>query len=188
MLDLITMLATKSPTFDGVPGGGIPKLTPGMVAGALAGLPRPAYLFIRFAFLADTGCYPELVQWVSRHYGVPDAVGRIALIESSRLGICPYCNGSGINTKRRTECKQCDNGEYQWPAKRVAPLAKMDTGEFRRKYWRKYREVVADLDEFVDDSAEHIHRKLMRWNYHQEGEAVLLNQLHREIKQKILEC
>ena len=183
MLELLTMLAAKSPTLNDSPGGGIPKLTPCMVAGSLAGLPRSAYIFIRFAFLGDVEFYPELVKWLNRDYALPEYIARVALVEAVSMGVCPYCNGSAINVKRKTPCKKCTDGKYQWPSDRVAQCLKkdMEAGEFRRKYWLRYREAVADLGGFIADSEEHIYLKLMRMSYQPVHQSALIKQMHREI-------
>lgn len=150
------------------------KLSPMMVAAALAGIERPAYLLLRYIWCQDETVYPELLSEVEHMvkglalieewHGFAaeekiQALSTLALRYFNHHPLCKTCNGTGI--VKITSCLQCfGSGKQRLTHSVLANAVGVHRSNWLRSWDSKFNLVLAVLGEWEDSACGHIQKRL----------------------------
>lgn len=148
------------------------KLSPMMVAAALAGLERPAYLLLRYVWCQDESVYPELLLEVQRAVrglaleegwkgfeGKVEALSVLVLRYFQQRPLCKTCNGTGI--VKITSCPQCfGSGKQRLTHSVLANAVGIHRSNWLRSWNDKFNLALAVLSEWEEEACGHIRAQL----------------------------
>ena len=178
----LTMLAAKIPSMnDG--GGGIPNITPEMVAGALAygRLRRESYIVGRIKYLAEDEYRKELYDimekkvlswsanqgWLKNQKHKPGLYTRmieLAIGEVVTPMPCLGCGGSGYRRVNDAlhECKKClGSGAGNFSHALIARALQLDRSKEYYKVWRPhYEEIRSHIQVYDGELLAHLKKQL----------------------------
>jgi hypothetical protein len=150
------------------------KLSPMMVAATLAGLPKPAYLLLRYIWCQDETVYPDLfleVEQMARGLALSEgwhgfaaeekirALSTLALHYFNHRPLCKTCNGTGI--VKIAGCPVCfGSGKQRLTHSVLANAVGIHRSNWLRSWDNKFNLVLAVLSEWEERGSEHISRRL----------------------------
>ena len=173
MSELFSMLTEKSPDLKAV-GGGIPTLTPEMVAAACVGLNRQIYLFGLARFAGQESVVDELL-WLNRRsvicraeaekWNRRKADDKLEEVRYSALAdevleyvlddhLCAYCGGSGLqhNQKNCRVCHGSGKSERKKPGeRRMARALNVSRHEWRSVWSHRFAKIATQYSVWADD-------------------------------------
>jgi len=151
MSKILTMLNAKSVTLDGMPPGGIPRITPDMVAAALVNL-KPIvreYGLVKYAGHEDydlkrlhlilTAQTAIDEKWIKKATGwrVVFKFADMALSEALDNNLCRRCKGAGAHNNGQT-CAACKGGQHAKPLSMNDRAEMIGVTEYKWKtYWQE---------------------------------------------------
>ena len=167
MSELLTMLNPKPADWSGMPAGGIPNITPEMVAAACRMLTRHVYLYALYKFAGQGEVVPELgyqnriavrhraamERWQvqPQHDHQVDAFADAVLFEALTPNLCMACKGAKVNQKREKclTCKGSGAGE-PWSGRERAKLMGITHTAFGKTWGERYSDMFHEFGYFDD--------------------------------------
>ncbi len=150
------------------------KLTPMMVAAALSGLEKSAYLLARYVWCQDETVYSELLSEVEQMVqGLAlseewcgfaaeekiQALSALALRYFQHRSLCKACSGTGI--VKITSCPQCfGSGKQRLTHSVLANAVGVHRSNWLRSWNEKFNLVLAVLSEWEEEACGHIQKQL----------------------------
>jgi len=156
--EIMTRLNVKNVRFD-VGSGGIPVITPELVAGACAYMSRGAYTLARAIHCGEASDGIALLKEAEKlSYGLArdngwnyneKAIKGIAVIACFLImnpGRCKWCKGTKFNTHAK-QCQACNGtGQAKDPSlRKLAEIADMDNENYRKRWHPRAMRLLAEL-------------------------------------------
>lgn len=161
----------------GKPFGGSAQISSMDVAGALAGISNPAYLYAEVVFLGDTTKnMQEALILYTRHLASRiaqaenwkvddiklDICAHLAVIEHKHPGKCKTCNGSGeiLTAKVAKVCPSCNGvGSKRMTNAQLGRALGVSKDAARKTWQYRYEQIYLALYDYEQEIARHLYKQ-----------------------------
>lgn len=153
--------------------GGMPQITESDVAGAMAGMRRVVYQFMRLKYCADKSMLRPVVERVtfrllgdamyeSLRVGEVKRLSTLIVHQATEGPLCETCNGTGtiLSDENVKDCRPCrGTGRRRMSQERAADFMEVSRPTYVKSFQHLVDDEVASLESLEQEGFDHLRRQ-----------------------------